>query len=182
MPVNVMQWHAGIGNFYKCTHPLFKIKCNSSLNLDLNKILTIFFYSLFSKFLFIQRGDIESNPGPSKKYRTLNCCHWNVNSISAHKTIKKSLIEAYNSNHRYDFICISETYLDSSVPADDKELAMEDYNLIRADHPNNVKKGGVCIYYKESIAVQVIDISYLSECILCEVTVDNKKKLHCSTL
>ena len=85
------------------------------------------------------------------------------------------MIEAYNSNHRYDFICISETYLDSSVPADDKELAMEGYNLIRADHPNNVKKDGVCICYKESIAVQVIDISYLSECILCEVTVDNKK-------
>ena len=20
MPVNVLQWHAGIGNFYKCTH------------------------------------------------------------------------------------------------------------------------------------------------------------------
>ena len=39
--------------------------------------------------------------------------------------IKKSLIEAYNSNHKYDFICISETYLDSSVSDDDKELAME---------------------------------------------------------
>ena len=137
MPVNVLQWRAGIVNFYKCTHTLFKIKCNSSLNLDLNKILTIFFYSLFSKILIIQHVDIESNPGPSKKYRTLYCCHLNVNSISAHKTIKKSLIETYNSNHRY-----------------------------RADHPNNVKKGGVCIYYKESIAVQVIDISYLSECIL----------------
>ena len=37
------------------------------------------------------------------------------------------------------------------------------------------KKGGVCIYYNESIAVQVIDIDYLSECLLCEVTVDNKK-------
>ena len=39
--------------------------------------------------------------------------------------IKKSLIEAHNSNHKYDFICISETYLDSSVSDDDKELAMK---------------------------------------------------------
>ena len=39
--------------------------------------------------------------------------------------IKKSLIEAYNSNHKYDFICTSETYLDSSVSDDDKELAMK---------------------------------------------------------
>ena len=54
--------------------------------------------------------------------------------------IKKSLIEAYNSNHKYDFICISETYLDSSASDDDKELAMEGYNFIHADHHSNVKK------------------------------------------
>ena len=53
--------------------------------------------------------------------------------------------------------------------------AMEGCKLIRADHPSNVKKGGVCIYYKESIAVQIININFLSECLLCEVTVNNKK-------
>ena len=63
--------------------------------------------------------------------------------------IKKSLIEAYNSNHKYDFICVSETYLDSSVSDDDKELAMKRQNFTRADHPSNVRKGGVGIYYKE---------------------------------
>ena len=138
MPVNVLQWRASIGNFYKCTHPLFKIKCSLLLKLDIRKILTIFFYSIFSRMLIMQHGDIESNPGPSKKHRPLTCCHWNVNSLIAHKMIKKSLIEAYNSNHKYDFVRISENYLDSSVSDDDKELAMEGYNLIRADHPSNV--------------------------------------------
>ena len=85
------------------------------------------------------------------------------------------MIEAYNSNHKYDFICISETYLDSSVSDDDKELDMEGYNFICADHPSNVKKGGVGVYYKESIAVQVININFLSEYSLCEITVNNKK-------
>ena len=42
MPVNVLQWPAGIGNFYKCTHPLIKVKYSSLFNLDLRKILTIF--------------------------------------------------------------------------------------------------------------------------------------------
>ena len=88
--------------------------------------------------------------------------------------IKKSLIEAYNSNHKYDFICISGTYLDSSVSDDDEELAMEGYNVIHADHPSNVRKG-FGIYYEESIAVQIININFLSECLLCEVTVNNKK-------
>ena len=34
--------------------------------------------------------------------------------------LKLSSIAAYNSIHKYDFICISETYLDSSVQSDDR--------------------------------------------------------------
>ena len=90
MPVNVLQWRAGIGNFYKCTHPLSRIKCSFLLKLDIRKILTTFFYSIFSRMLIMQHGDIESNLGPSKKHRPLTCCHWNVNSLTAHKMIKKS--------------------------------------------------------------------------------------------
>ena len=146
MPVNVLQWHAGIGNFYKCTHPLINVKYSSLFNLDLRKILTIFFCSYFSGKLLIQHGDIESNPGPSKKDRPFTCYHWNVNSLTVHKILKKSLIEAHNTSHKYDFTCISETYLGSTVAADDKDLAIEGYKLYRADHPNDLKKGGVCIY------------------------------------
>ena len=62
MPVNVLQWRAGIGNFYECTHLLFKIKCSLLLKLDVRKILTIFFFSIFSKMLIMQHGYIESNP------------------------------------------------------------------------------------------------------------------------
>ena len=54
--------------------------------------------------------------------------------------LKKSLIEAYNSIHNYDFICISKTYLDSSVSLDDKDIAIEGYNTVCADHPSNHKK------------------------------------------
>ena len=69
MPVNVLQWRAGIRNFYKCTHPLFKIKCSLLLKLDIRKTLTILFYSIFNRMLIMQHGDIESNPGPVKKHR-----------------------------------------------------------------------------------------------------------------
>ena len=84
-------------------------------------------------------------------------------------------MEAYNSIHNYDFICISKTYLDSTTNLDDKDLAIEGYNIIRTDYPNNLKKGGVCIYYKESLAVKLINVNFLSECLICEVTLDNKK-------
>ena len=48
-------------------------------------------------------------------------------------------------------------------------------NLIRSDHPNNIKRVGVCIYYKESPAVHIVNIPSLAECLVCEVTIQNKK-------
>ena len=68
---------------------LIKVKCSPPFNLDLWKILTIFIYSYFSGKLLIQHGNIELNPGPSKKHRPLTCCHWNVNSLTAHNMLKK---------------------------------------------------------------------------------------------
>ena len=52
---------------------------------------------------------------------------------------------------------------------------LEGYNLIRSDHPSNTKRGGVCIYYKESLAVRLVDITCLPECLVCEVIIQNKK-------
>ena len=48
-------------------------------------------------------------------------------------------------------------------------------NLLRADHPNNLKNGGVCIYYNEPLAIQLINVNHLSECLLCEIAFDNTK-------
>ena len=173
MPVNVLpQWCAGVGNFYNYTHPQIKIKYSSLFNVSIRSFLSAFYYNLFLQNILIQHGDIELNPGPNKKNKPLSCCHWNVNSLAAHKFLKKSSLEAYNSIHNYDFICISETYLDSSISSDDKDIAIEGYNIIRADHPSNLKKGGVCIYYKESLAVKLIAVNFLNECILCGVTFD----------
>ena len=52
---------------------------------------------------------------------------------------------------------------------------LDGYNLIRSDHPSNTKRGGVCIYYKESLAVRLVGIISLPECLVCEVTVQNIK-------
>ena len=68
--------------------------------------------------------------------------------------------------YKHDFICLSETYLDSSTP--DRLLKIDGYILVRADHPNNIKRGGVCIYYKESLPVRVISLPYLKEALLLD--------------
>ena len=75
--------------------------------------------------------------------------------------------------YNHDFICLSETYLDSSVS--DSLLKIDGYSLVRADHPNDTKRGGVCIYYKESLPVRVINSRYFEDALLLEMTYHNKK-------
>ena len=99
----------------------------------------------------------------------------NFNSLATNNYSKVIALKAYNSIYKYDFICISETFLDSSFESDDKNLMLEGYNLIRSDHPSNIKRGGLCICYKESLAVRLADITSLPECLVCELTIQNKK-------
>ena len=44
--------------------------------------------------------------------------------------IKVAALKAYNSVYKYDFLCISETFLNSSFESNDKDLMIERYNLI----------------------------------------------------
>ena len=112
-------------------------------------------YSLVIKL----SGDIEENPGPkANSCDCLSIYHWNLNSIWAHNFIKLSLLRAYISIDKIDNICLSETYLDSSIPSDDDNLKLPGYNLVRADNLTNTKRGGVCIYYHNSLPLKVIDI------------------------
>ena len=75
--------------------------------------------------------------------------------------------------YKHDFICLSETYLHSSTP--DSLLEIDGYVLVHANHPNNIKRGGVCIYYKESLLLRVISSPYFKEALLLEMTYNNKK-------
>ena len=76
--------------------------------------------------------------------------------------------------YKHDFIiCLSEACLDSSTP--DSLLEIDRYILVCADHPNNIKRGGVCIYYKESLPIRCISLPYLKEALLLEMTYNNKK-------
>ena len=59
------------------------------------------------------------------------------------------------------------------VELEDDDLRINSYKSIQMDHPLNTKRGGFCMYYKESLVVKMINISYLQECLLCEVMIDN---------
>ena len=133
-------------------------------------ILFNFFVQFFFHIILTTHEDIEVNPGPLKIQNNISICHWNLNSLTSHNSCKLSLLQAYNSIHNYDILCLSETYLNSTIDNDDRNLTLNGYKLVRADHPSNVKRGGVAIYYKESLAARIVDTSYLKESLLLEIT------------
>ena len=53
-------------------------------------------------------------------------------------------------------------------------LKIEWDNIVRSDHPSNSKRGGVYIYYKQSLTLKVFDVKYLQECIVFKVLIGNK--------
>ena len=75
-------------------------------------------------------------------------------------------MSAYISLHNFDEVCISETYLDSTTVLDDKNLEIAGYNILRADHASNSKRDGICVHYKSSLALRLIDVYYLQECLI----------------
>ena len=48
-------------------------------------------------------------------------------------------------------------------------LEIPAYDLFRADHLSNTKRGGVCIYDRNSLPLKTLNISYLHECINFEI-------------
>ena len=98
-----------------------------------------------------------------------------MNSISANNFEKMDSLRAFNAVWHYDLICLSETFLNSSFSTDNVDLFLDGYNMIRSDHPNNIRRGGVCLYFKDSLPLKILSVSDLSECLAIEVAYEKKK-------
>ena len=62
--------------------------------------------------------------------------------------------------------------LDSSTP--DNLADIQGHDLVRADHLDNTKRGGVSIYYKKSLPIRVINLPYFKEVLLLEMSLKKK--------
>ena len=176
MPISIMQWRVEIGIF----NIRFCIRCKSNAVGPLTPLLyTIAGTSITLLTIFLLLcGDVELNPGPTKKpnsWFNFSICHWNINSLTSHNCEKVNLLEAYNAINKFHIICLSESFLDSSILTENNNLKINGYKMMRADHPNNVKRGGVCAYVRETLPFRNFSNSYLSECLTLEVTISNRK-------
>ena len=187
MTVNLIQWRSAVGifNSRRLATPK-KLQSNPNKKFEsLLEILFLFWHCFESGFIFMLtlvylylflqcHGDIETNSGPKHiKNKSISVCHWNLNSLAAHNFSKLTQLKAYNSTYKYDFIRLSETFLNSFIP--DKVINIKGYIPVRADHPDRTKRGGVCIYYKESLPVREIKLPYFNEAILLEMDYNHKK-------
>ena len=83
-------------------------------------------------------------------------------------------MEAYNLVYNYDLIGIVETHLDSTI--DEERLALDGYSFHKENHPQNVKRGGVRLYVKDSLpSKNRPDLVTLPECVVCEIQLKRKK-------
>ena len=80
-----------------------------------------------------------------------------------------------NSVYKQDFVCISGMFFDPSIQEGDKNIQLDGYNLLRADHPSTSKRGGVCIFYKETLGFHIVKSLSVNVCIICEVSKQNSK-------
>ena len=91
----------------------------------------LFSDTIFSKILSVNSGDIETNPGP-RKSSPIKFCHWNLNGLAAHDFIKVPLTEAFISTHNFDILCLSKTFLDSTIDRNDENINIDGYWLFRS--------------------------------------------------
>ena len=157
---------------------IFSLEFRSAHQLCNFLLISVVLHYLYIKhFLLLKSGDIESNPGPCNS-STLKFCHWNLNGLAAHEFTKLSLLEGYINVNDIDIICLSETFLDSSIPIDDNRLSIFGYSMMRADHASSTKRGGVCLCSKDHLPIiRRDDISNLKECLVTEMIVKNERCL-----
>ena len=63
--------------------------------------------------------------------------------------------------HNFDIICLSETYLDSSIQHDHERLHLSGYKLAGGENPKNNKRGVVRIYFKAFLVTRQMELNNL---------------------
>ena len=95
-----------------------------------------------------------------------------LNSLSKNNFERVQLLEAHNSLFDYDLISICETSLNSEIEIPDP--LMNKYKFITANHPGDVSHGGVGLFYKNSLPLEIQPDLAFDEIIVVELKFGRK--------
>ena len=120
-------------------------------------------------------NDIRLNPGPQSHFldNPLTFMNWNLNSLTKDNFRRVDLIEAHNSIFNYDLISVCETNLNDSVEL--PEILLNDFSFEPANHPSHSNHGGVGLFYKNTLPVNVRRDFFFDESIVVELKFGRKK-------
>ena len=65
-------------------------------------------------------------------------------------------------------------HLDLSVSLHGVNLETQGYELVRSDHASQHKRVGVCIFFRNSLPLEIVNIHYLQERMSFELRVGSK--------
>ena len=139
---------------------------------NLNPYIRFVFLCFFEMVLLLST-DIEIQPGPSFNDSFFSFCNWNINTLSKNDFQRVSLLEAHNSIFKYDIISLCETSLNEATNV--AENILKGYHFFSSNHPSGDKKGGVHIFYKESLTLKIRHDLSFEECIVTEPIFGHKK-------
>ena len=137
-------------------------------------LITLWYFQLVISL----SNDISKNPGPQHSNHfdrvspDFSLCNWNLNTSSKDEFSRVSLLNAHNSIHNYD-ISLCETSLSNSEFVPDNIL--QGYNYHACNHTSGEKKGGVGIFYKDSLPIKIRGDLSIDECIVAELRFGRKK-------
>ena len=76
--------------------------------------------------------------------------------------------------HNFDIVCLCKTFLDLTIPHNDENVNINGYSLSRVNHPNKIKQGEVCMYFKESLPlIRWSDLRDMKEYLVTKINVKN---------
>ena len=135
-----------------------------------------FFYLLVLQILLIIAG-IEVHPGPTlSKKSKLSFAVWNLDSIPARDFARLPLIETFQATYDFDLFGVCESLLNKDIMNDDILINGFSPEPFRADKPENIRNGGVCLYFKENLPIKERrDLEILPETIVAEIKLNRKK-------
>ena len=125
-------------------------------------------------------NDISENPGPSYPIHQsgevtpyFSFCNWNLNTLSKEEFSRVSLLNAHNTIHKYDIMSLCETSLgnEEALP----ENIFPGYLYHPCNHPSGEKKGGVGMFYKDTLPIIIRSDLSFDECIVAELRFGRKK-------
>ena len=131
------------------------------------------FPTWMSILVLVLSNDIELNPGNEFHDGFLSFCNWNLNSLSKNDFERISLLEAHNSIFDYDVLSLCQTSLNDQTVLLKKLI--ENYEFVSCNNPSGNKHGGVGIFFKDSLPLEIRRDSSFDECLFAEIRLSRKK-------